>query len=134
MNYLADTSALARLIPDVADTYGFHQAIDAGLVGICDITELEFLYSARTVADRASILHLLGGAYVWVSVPDGVYQRAREVQQMLTRHSEHRGPGAVDLLVAAVAELSGLTLLHRDADFETIAKHTGQPTKVLPGS
>jgi predicted nucleic acid-binding protein len=33
----------------------------------------------------------------------------------------------VDLMVAATAELSGLTVLHYDADFETIAKATGQP-------
>ncbi|GAA3831374.1 MULTISPECIES: PIN domain nuclease [Streptomyces] len=133
MNYLADTSALARLIPDIQDEYGFNQAIDAGLVGVCDITELEFCYSARTAADRSAILTLLAAAYTWVPIPDGIYQRAREVQQLLTNHGEHRGPGTVDLLVAATAELSNLILLHRDADFETIAKHTGQPTKILPG-
>ncbi|MGY0063839.1 hypothetical protein ACWY4P_46490 [Streptomyces sp. LZ34] len=30
-------------------------------------------------------------------------------------------------MTAATAELSGLTLLYYDADFETIAKVTGQP-------
>ncbi|GAA3377522.1 hypothetical protein GCM10020367_53510 [Streptomyces sannanensis] len=33
----------------------------------------------------------------------------------------------MDLMVAATAELSDLTILHYDADFETIAKATGQP-------
>lgn len=30
-------------------------------------------------------------------------------------------------MVAATAELSGLTLLHHDKDFDTIARVTGQP-------
>lgn len=34
--------------------------------------------------------------------------------------------GAVDLVVAATAELRGLTLLHRDRDFECLAAVTGQ--------
>jgi predicted nucleic acid-binding protein len=131
LRYLADTSALARLIPDVTDAYGWLRARHAGLVAVCDITELELLFSARSAADRAAIQRLLGAAYAWSPVPDGVYQRAREVQQSLTESGEHRSAGPVDLLVAATAELAGLTLLHCDRDFETIAKHTGQPTRML---
>jgi predicted nucleic acid-binding protein len=39
-------------------------------------------------------------------------------------------------LGAATAELRGLTVLHYDKDFETIASVTGQPTQWLapPGS
>jgi predicted nucleic acid-binding protein len=33
----------------------------------------------------------------------------------------------VDLVVAATAELQGLTLLHHDRDFECVAAVTGQP-------
>ena len=36
-----------------------------------------------------------------------------------------------DLIVAATAELAGLTVLHRDEDFELIADITGQPTERL---
>lgn len=43
----------------------------------------------------------------------------------------HRSAGAVDLLVAAIAELQGLTMLHYDHDVETIASVTGQPTQWL---
>jgi hypothetical protein len=132
LRYLADTSALARLIPDVTDTYGWLEARHTGLVGVCDITELELLYSARSPAGRTALLRVLTSAYVWVPIPDGVYRRAREVQQLLTTAGEHRSAGAVDLLVAATAELTELTLLHCDRNFETIAKHTGQPTRMLP--
>ncbi|MDX3228439.1 hypothetical protein PV419_22850 [Streptomyces sp. ME19-01-6] len=43
-----------------------------------------------------------------------------------TKRGEHRSAGAVDLVVAATAELQGLTLLHRDRDFACIATVTGQ--------
>lgn len=131
MRYLADTSALVRLIPDVTDDYGWLDARNAGLVAVCDITELELLYSARSAADRDAVLRQLSAAYAWAPVPDGVYQRAREVQQMLTVVGAHRSAGPVDLLLAATAELGGLTLLHCDHDFEAIAKRTGQPTRML---
>jgi hypothetical protein len=39
----------------------------------------------------------------------------------------------VDLLVAATAEAHGLTLLHYDADFQTIAEVTGQPVRWVAG-
>jgi predicted nucleic acid-binding protein len=35
----------------------------------------------------------------------------------------------VDLVVAATAELHGLTLLHHDRDFGVIAQVTGQPVR-----
>jgi hypothetical protein len=43
----------------------------------------------------------------------------------------HRGPAVPDLLVAAAAERAGLTVLHVDRDFETIAEVTGQPVERL---
>lgn len=64
-------------------------------------------------------------------MPDGVFRRARTVQEQLTTKGEHRSAGPVDLLLAATAEQSGLTLLHYDRDFETIARTTGQPTRML---
>ncbi len=63
-------------------------------------------------------------------MPDGVYRRSRVVQEQLTAKGEHRGAGPVDLLVAA-AEEAGLTLLHHDRDFDTIARPTGQPVRAI---
>lgn len=37
--------------------------------------------------------------------------------------------GPVDLVVAATAELHGLTLLHHDRDFDVVARVTGQPLR-----
>jgi predicted nucleic acid-binding protein len=44
----------------------------------------------------------------------------------LTVRGEHRSAGPVDLVVAACAELRGLTLVHSGKDFEVIARATGQ--------
>jgi predicted nucleic acid-binding protein len=65
----------------------------------------------------------------WVPVHDRAYSRAWEVQGDLTAKGEHRSTGPVDLVIAATAELSGLTLLHHDHDYDTIAAVTGQPTR-----
>lgn len=135
-DYLVDTSALVRLLrnPDVRSRW--EQPIAAGLLAICPLTELEFLYSARSAADRTWLAEQLRIAYGWIAMPDRIYRRAAEVQAELTAHGTHRSAGAVDLLVAATAEAHQLTLLHYDRDFEQIAQVTGQPMRWLapPGA
>jgi predicted nucleic acid-binding protein len=124
--FLIDTSALARLMRPGAASLGWDQAVAAGLVAVCPIIELEFFYSARSARDRKAAIEDLRCAFGWVPVHDGAYARAWEVQGELTDRGRHRGAGPVDLVVAATAELSGLTLLHHDRDFDTIAAVTGQ--------
>ena len=58
--------------------------------------------------------------------------RAVEVQALLADKGQHRGPSVPDLLIAATAELAGLTVLHVDKDYELIAEVTGQPLERLP--
>jgi predicted nucleic acid-binding protein len=134
--YLADTSALARLLrhDNAYDTW--EREIDAGTVAICPIVELELLYTARSKAERERLMGLLETAFAWVVMPDGVFDRAAEVQALLTARGAHRSAGPVDLLTGATAELHGMALVHYDRDFDQIAKLTGQPTQWLaePGS
>ncbi|MDQ0748269.1 putative nucleic acid-binding protein [Streptomyces africanus] len=129
-DYLIDTSALARVLL-AQNTAEWDDRIAAGLVAICDITELEVLCSARSSADRARLKAALDAHYVWCPMPDGIYRRSRVVQEQLTAKGEHLSAGPVDLLVAAAAEEAGLTLLHCDRDFETIARTTGQPVRTI---
>jgi predicted nucleic acid-binding protein len=124
--YLIDTSALALLLHDDAEHYGWDQAAAAGLIATCPITELEFFYSARSAADRAQGIENMRQLFGWIPVDDRAYDRAWQVQEALTMRDQHRSAGAVDLVVAATAELQGLNLLHRDRDFECIAAVTGQ--------
>jgi len=125
-HFLIDTSALARLMRPGAESFGWDQAVAAGLIAVCPITELEFFYSARSAKDREAAIENMREAFGWVPVHDGAYARAWEVQGELTARGQHRGAGPVDLVVAATAELFGLTLLHHDRDFATIAGFTGQ--------
>jgi predicted nucleic acid-binding protein len=128
-DYLIHTSALARLLLRQA-TKEWEQRMGAGLIALCDLTELEILYSARSAKDREVIQERLS-QFTWCPMRDGIYRRARVVQRELTTEGEHRSAEAVDLLVAAVAEEAGLTLLHYDRDFETIARTTGQPVRMI---
>ncbi|MGW6457767.1 PIN domain-containing protein [Streptomyces sp. NPDC055078] len=126
--HLADTSAIVRIVTDKSVRERWSDHLADGIIGLCDITEMEILYSARSLADRLAKEELLAELFNWVPVPDDVYRRARAVQRMLTDRGEHRSAGPVDLLVAATAELTGLSVLHCDADFETVARATHQPT------
>ncbi|MGY3336490.1 putative nucleic acid-binding protein [Streptomyces filamentosus] len=136
LTYLVDTSAAVRIIARKPVQDAWRKAVTEGVIGLCDLTELEILYSARSRSDRAEKEDLLGTLFTWTTIPDGVYSRARTVQKLLTDQGEHRSAGPVDLLVAATAELSGLTLLHYDEDFDTIARATGQPARwvAAPGT
>jgi predicted nucleic acid-binding protein len=125
--FLIDTSALARFMRGDAEQYGWDRAAAAGLIATCPVTELEFFYSARSAEDRAQGTDDMRLLFGWVPVDDRAYDRAWRVQELLTRKGQHRSAGPVDLVVAATAELQGLTLLHRDRDFECIAAVTGQP-------
>jgi predicted nucleic acid-binding protein len=57
--------------------------------------------------------------------------RAVAVQMLLADRGQHRAPAIPDLLVAATAELAGLTVLALDKDFDLIAQITGQPVESL---
>ena len=50
---------------------------------------------------------------------------------MLADRGQHRAPSIPDLIIAATAELAGLTVLHLDKDFDLIAEITGQPMERL---
>ena len=127
--FLIDTSALARMMRPGGESFGWDQAVAAGLVAVCPITELEFFYSARSVTDRANGIEDMRAAFCWIPVHDRAFARAWEVQGDLTAKGQHRSAGPVDLVVAATAELSGLTLLHHDHDFDVIAGVTGQAVR-----
>ncbi|MFC9892807.1 PIN domain nuclease [Nocardia sp. NPDC127579] len=129
--FLIDTSALVSIMKKTADSLAWQEAAVAGLIAVCPITELEFLYSARSAADRALIIDEMRIVFGWEPVDDRAYDRAWEVQGELTARGQHRSAGPIDLILAANAELRGLTLLHRDHAFECIAAITGQPLQWL---
>jgi len=49
-----------------------------------------------------------------------------EVLALLADRGQHRAPSIPDLIIAATAELAGLTILPLDQDFEVIAQSMEQ--------
>jgi predicted nucleic acid-binding protein len=130
-NWLIDKSALVRLAasPDAGQWAG---RIERGLVRITMVTRLETGYSARSGPDlRAGLrrppLSSMPVEYLTPVIED----RAVEVLALLADRGQHRAPSIPDLIIAATAELAGLTVLHLDKDFEIIAQITGQPMECL---
>ncbi|MDO5627591.1 MAG: PIN domain nuclease [Mobilicoccus sp.] len=128
--FLIDTSGVFRILQrDTRSAWADHLA--AGTIAVCPVVELEFLYSARSRADREDKQRLVRELFSWVPMPDDAWMRAAEVQQLLTDRGWHRSAGAIDLLIAATAERHGLSLLADDRDFVTISRVTRQPVRAV---
>jgi predicted nucleic acid-binding protein len=131
VSWLIDKSALVRLAvsPDAAD---WAARIERGLVRITTVTRLEIGYSARSGPDlRAGLqqppLSSMPVEYLTPAIED----RAAEILTLLADRGQHRAPSVPDLIIAATAELAGLTVLHLDKDFDVLAEITGQPVERL---
>ncbi len=127
-DYLADKSAIvhlgkpvvaARLVP----------LILAGDVATCGVVELEVLYSARSEKDLLATRQERELAYPRVAMTEGDFARAEDVLALLAKRGHHRAVSLPDLLIAAVAERAGLTVLHYDADFDIVSAVTHQPVE-----
>ena len=102
-----------------------------GLVATTPIIDLEILYSARSLADYESILSERRALPSYL-LTEASTDRAFEVQHRLARLGRHR-VSLPDLLIAAVAEVNDLTVIHYDADYDLIAEVTRQPCEwVVP--
>jgi predicted nucleic acid-binding protein len=126
--YLIDTSGLFRILQDKL-RQAWADQLTAGVIATCPIVELEFLYSARSLADRLEKQRLVRSLFGWVPMDERACARAEEVQQLLTETGKHRSAGPVDLLIAATAERARLMVLCDDRDYEVVASVTGQPVK-----
>lgn len=126
--YLIDTSGLSRILKEQHRDAWAGQ-LTSGVIATCPVVELEFLYSARSRADRTEKRRMLEAVFGWVPISDDAYERADEVQHALTERGQHRCTGPVDLLIAATAERERLILLCDDPDLGVVASVTGQPVR-----
>ncbi len=127
--WLIDKSAIGRLHLAVNATE-WAERIERGLIRISTVTRLEIGFSARTAADHRTLLSTPPIAAMPVEyLTPKIEDRAVEIQSTLAERGQHRAPSIPDLLLAATAELAGLTVLHLDKDFELIAQLTGQPVE-----
>jgi predicted nucleic acid-binding protein len=127
--WLIDKSALNRI--NTANDEWLSR-IQRGLIRISTVTLLEVGFSTRNGDDHRSTL----GDPPVSSMPiehitPAIEARTIEIQMLLADRGDHRAPSIPDLLIAATAELSRLTVLHVDKDFDLIAAITGQPVERL---
>ena len=130
ISHLAETSVLTRWYrPAVAEALKPYW--DAEVIARCTVSDLEVGFSASNARewDRLqAALSLLEP----IEVTPIVVTRAKTVQRLLADRGL-KGRKVPDLIIAAAAELAGLTLLHYDQDFELIASITGQShTWIVP--
>jgi predicted nucleic acid-binding protein len=124
VTFLADTSMVVRLRRGQDIQPRWTNAVRAGLVGVCPAVEAELVRATASRADREQLGSLLHAVFSWHPMPDDVWRFVEQTQNDLIDLGQHKGPSIVDLLVAATADAWGLTVLHVDADFETIARVT----------
>ena len=126
--YLADTSVyvLQGRHPQVRRR--FEALLMEGRLAACHMTVLEYLNNAP---DPKSYEALWGAmrAQRWLDVTAQAMDRALEVHRRLADASQHRHFRLPDLIIAATAEANGATVLHYDADYDRIARVTGQPVE-----
>jgi predicted nucleic acid-binding protein len=128
---LVDTSAWVEFLRDTGSPAC--RAVDellAGDLAICDVVTMEVLAGPRDGRHLDDLRRLLARAIVIPMVPAD-YEDAASLYRTC-----RRGGGTVrrliDCLIAAVAIRAGAHLLHADADFTVLARHTS--LSIAPGS
>lgn len=120
---LVDTSAWVEFLRDTGSSVC--EAVDRLLdddLAICDPVAMEVLAGARDERHLAQLRGLLGRATMLPTTPAD-YDGAAG----LYRACRARGETArklIDCLIAAVAIREGAAVLHADADFDVISRHT----------
>jgi predicted nucleic acid-binding protein len=123
--FLLDTSVLTRLrAPSILQRI---EELDRDGLARTSMTDLEIGFLARS-ADEWDRLLVALAVFRRIEVEPHHFARAQQVQRDLAADGL-RGRKVPDLLIAAVAEATSLTILHYDADFDHIAAVTGQPTQ-----
>lgn len=130
--FAIDTSALARLRqPAVSQV--LEPLIGSGMAVTTAALDFESLFSARGFNEYRQAREWRARRFEYLPTGDQDWSRALELQGSLAHEGRLRQVGMADLLIAAVCERNRATLLHYDADFETISEITGQDARwVVP--
>lgn len=127
VRFLADASVIVRLVhAEVAEVVG--PLLAAGQVGTCGVLDLHLYATIRDPAELTAVAAYRSAAFGWLPTEDADFHRAVRVQAVLAEDAR-RLTGWPALVVAAVAERHRVSVLHYDADFDLIAKVTGQDTQ-----
>lgn len=137
MRYLADSSALWRLLRDSAVRTAWADVISDHAIGSCQPQRTEFRRSARNLDEYEQMTAMFVDLYPDVPVPKTAWTWVESAQYRLLRAGAHRALSCVDLLICACAAIRGLVVLHDDNDFVAAAQHLPDLAErrvyVLPG-
>ena len=123
---LADTSAWVEYLRATGSPVHLHLrelVAGEGELATTEVVTMELLAGATTPEGVARLRRLLGRFDILPVEGLADYEAAAELYRRCRAGGETvRKP--TDCLIAAVAMRHGATLLHRDHDFEVIARHT----------
>jgi predicted nucleic acid-binding protein len=91
-------------------------------IATCDPIRMEVLAGARDERHLVDLRRLLARASVIPTEPTD-YEEAAALYRICRRNGETVRK-LIDCLIASVTVRAGLSILHADADFEVLARHT----------
>jgi len=117
--WVLDKSAHVRLMDGVAPPAD----IDLADLVMCEIGELEWLYSARSAADYERQRSSIREVFPVLPAPPDIFHRVRRLQRDLAHHRGMWHRTAIpDLFIAETALSHNAGVLHRDRDYARIAE------------
>ena len=124
MKYLVDTSALVRIQRHQCSSL-WDEAVERGVVAVCEPALAETMKIAEAKQYARTEDRILR-TYPWAGVPDNIWDLVAVIRRELVESSACQGLSVADLVIAATTVRLKLTVLHEDADFETIARFVPQ--------
>lgn len=122
---LIDSSAWIEYLRATGSVHhlAVREAVAARDLHVADPVRLELLCGAAAAGERDRVETLLAGSDQLDQLPRFDVEAAGEIYRACRRRGETvRRPN--DCLIAAIAIRHDVPVLHRDADFDTIARHT----------
>lgn len=118
-----DTSAWVEFLRDTGSPVcDLVDELLANEIAMCDAVRMEVLAGARDESHLTSLRRLLARAKT-IPTQATDYDAAAVLYRRCRRQGETVRK-LIDCLIGAVAIRAGLPILHSDADFETLARHT----------
>jgi predicted nucleic acid-binding protein len=129
--WVLDKSAAARSAdPSIAAQL----AELAGRLHVCQVGELEQLYSARSADDYDQLERMMHADFDVLDAPPDLLRRALGLQRDLAHHHGMWHRTAIpDLLIAETALYHRMGVVHVDRDFDRIAEVRPLTTRRLHG-
>src|SRR5262245_47728955 len=123
MHYLADSSALWRILREPSVRAGWSDVISDHAVGSCQPQRIEFRRSARNLDEYEHMTAMFVDLYPDVPIPKTAGQWVEAAQYRLLRAGSDQVLSYVDLSVCAHSAIRGLVVLHDDNDYVVAAQH-----------